>query len=353
MSIRMLSIAVLAPLFAMAGQAHAQREGGRTAPTEVRGIIKSADANSITITMGGGGESAPTEKTYAVAKDVEIAIGGGGFRSSGIAREGKIKDLITAVSVSLTLSADQKTVESILAEEPLMRGTLKAIDVKKRTLTVTGAASGGRGGEERAAEDRTLSIAADVEVGIDDGRGRRFSIHEGKLEDLNEGAIVTLRLSLDKSQVHGIFAEGATVQGVVKSIDAGKRSLTLTTRAPGRGEDAGEERTLIVAKEAVILLDNGKVRRLSVKEAKLADVPIGAMVSVKLSVDQSFVMMLKAEGPQVLGMLKAVDADKRTVTVAIPKSRTEFDEFTYTLAKDALVTFDGKTATLADIKIGE
>ena len=41
------------------------------------------------------------------------------------------------------------------------------------------------------------------------------------------------------------------------------------------------------------------------------------------------------------------------VTIAIPKNREEFDEKTYTLAKDAHVTFDGNNKKLADIKITE
>ncbi len=346
MSTNMLRTALLlaALLLGLVQQANAQREPVRS---EMRGVIKSVDAGAITIAMGGGRDVAPTEKSYALAKDVEIAFGSA-FRFVSAVREGKLKDLSAGITVSLSLSADQKNVESILAEEPTARGMLKAVDAKKRTLTITSPPTQ----REQPGEDKTYTVAADAEIAIDDGRGRRFSIREGRLEELTDGAIVSLRLSLDKTQVFGVVAEGAMVMGVIKAIDAGKRSLTLTIR-PARGDDAGEERTLIVAKEASVFVDDGKGRRLSIKEVKLADVPVGSTVMAKLAVDQSFIMMLKAEGPQVLGLLKAVDAEKRTITIAIPKSREEVDEKTYTLSKDARINYDGNEAKLADIKIGE
>jgi hypothetical protein len=170
--------------------------------------------------------------------------------------------------------------------------------------------------------------------------------------ELTEGAIVTIRLSLDKKKVHTVLAEGSMFGGVIKSLDATKRSLTLVVR-PARGDDAGEERIVTVAKEAIVLIDDGKGRRLSLKDAKLADMPIGFAVMVKMAVDQSFVMMIKAEGPSLFGLLKSVDADKRTITIAIPKGRDDADEKTIPLAKDARVTLEGNDAKLADLKVGE
>ncbi len=335
---------LMATLLGVVQHAQAQREAARP---EIRGVVKSIDAGTITVTMGGGREVAAAEKTYTLTKSVEVAVGSA-FRFGGAYREASIKDIAQGAVVSLSLTADQKSVDGILAEEPTVRGILKSVDAKKRTVTMTT----GPAQREQAAEDKAFTIAADADIAIDDGRGRRFSIREGKLEELAEGTIITARLSLDKGRVNSILAEGATIMGVIKSIDADKRMVTLTTR-PARGDDAGEERTVAVAKEAAILVDDGKGRRLSVKEAKLAYVAVGSMVMAKLSVDQSFVMMLKAEGPTVFGLLKAVDAKKGTITIAIPKGRDDADEKTYTLAKDAGITLDGNSTTLADLKIGE
>ena len=123
---------------------------------------------------------------------------------------------------------------------------------------------------------------------------------------------------------------------------------------PGRGDDAGDERLLAVAKEAVILVDDGKGRRLSVKEGKLDEVPVGAAVVIKMAADQSFIMSLKAEGPTLTGMLKALDADKGAITIAFPRGRGEpEEEKTLTVAKDASVNIDGKDAKFADLKVGD
>jgi len=318
-------------------------QGREPARSEIRGILKSVDATSITLAISAGRETPAVEKTYDLSKNVEICLGGA-FRV-GIYKEGKIADLSPGSLIGISLTADQKRVDCIVAEEPTVRGVLKAVDAKKRTLTVSQSA-----GREVADQETSYTVAANAEIAIDDGRGRRFSLKEGKLDELAEGAIVTLRLSLDKKNVQSIVAEGATLNGIVKAIDAAKNSLTLTV-GPARGAEAGEERLLKLAADAVVLIDDGKGRRLSIKEAKLADVPVGAAVIVKFAVDQSFVMMLRAAGPSLTGMLKAIDADKGTLTIAIPKGRDDAEEKMLKIAKEASVMIDGEAAKLADLKV--
>jgi hypothetical protein len=249
--------------------------------------------------------------------------------------------------VWLALSADQKTVESIVAEEPVVRGMVKKVDAAKKTLTVAQ-----QPGRDREAEETTFTVAANTEIAVDDGRGKRLSIKEGTLADVSEGAVVTMRLSLDRKQVTGLLTEGLTINGAVKSIDPAKKTLTVLVRPP-RGDDMGEERNLVVSTDAVILLDDGKGRRLSVKEVKLADIPTGAMVMVKMSPTQPVVMMLRAEGPTVTGMLKASDPEKGTITITIPKGRDEAEEKTFPVAKDARITIEGSESKFADLKVGE
>jgi transcriptional antiterminator Rof (Rho-off) len=330
-----------AALLGISERSDAQRDLGRG---EARGTIKAVDAGKATITVafGGGRDTPPADKTFALAKNVEVCVASP--RGAGLFNEAKLADLAVGTVVGLSLSADQKVVDSIIAEEPMVRGVLKTVDAKKNTLSLSMQA-----GRERAAEEQSYVLAADAEILVDDGRGRRHLLREGKIEDLTEGAIVTVRLSLDKKQIRAVLAEGATLSGIIKAVDAEKRSLTLTVR-PARGDDAGEEKTVALAKEALVLIDDGKGRRLSLKEAKLADVPVGSTVMAKLSVDQRFVMLLKAEGPSVFGLLKSVDADKRTITIAIPKGRDNPEEKTLTLAKDARVTFNGAETKLGDLK---
>lgn len=99
-------------------------------------MVKSVDAGAATITItlpGSGGRDPvtakePEDKTYSLAKDVEVAVGAGvgvGVgRASGLFKEAKLADLTAGVRVALSLSADQKHVESILAEGPVVRGKI-------------------------------------------------------------------------------------------------------------------------------------------------------------------------------------------------------------------------------------
>lgn len=332
-----LSIATLVPLV---------RAQVREAPRpEIRGIVKSVDAaaRTITVTAPESRDAAATEKTYTLAKDVEVAIGRG-----LLFKEGKIADLNAGVRVSLALSADQKTVDSILAEGATIRGVIKAIDATKNSVTISMQA-----GRDPAADERTLTVAADAEIAVDDGRGRRFSIKEAQLRDLSQGAIVTSWLSIDGKQIQSILAEAPMLTGTVKAVDAGKKALTVQT-APGRGAEAGEERTLTVANNALLTLDDGKGRRLSLKETKLENIPVGSAVSLRLSADQTLVMSLRAEGPTFVGLLKAVDSAKNTIVLALPRGRGEDPEQkNLTVAKDARINIDGADAPLANLKVGD
>jgi RNA polymerase sigma factor (sigma-70 family) len=329
-----------------------QRDGVQR--QEVRGLVKSVDvkAATISVTIGGGRGADPVDKTYALAKDVEVAVGSsGGARFSGatgLLKEGKLADLTEGLGVSLLLSADQKTVESILAEEPTVHGLLKAVDAKQNKLTI----SSPKRGRDADAEEHTYSVAANAEIALDNGRGLRHSLREGQLGDLSAGAIVTLRLSLDRQQVLGVLAEGATLSGLLKAIDPDKRTLTVTSGA-GRGE-AVEEQTVTIARDALVVVDDGKGRLLSRKEARLADVPVGAAVALKFSADQTVVMAVRAEGATLFGVLKGVDPAKETITISMPRGRGEdADEKTVVVVRDARITLDGKEVKLADLKAGD
>src|SRR5262249_3027879 len=129
-------------------------------------------------------------------------------------------------------------------------------------------------------------------------------------------------------------------------------TITLATR-PGRGDDPGEEQTLMISSEALVTIDDGRGRRLSVKEDKLENVPVGAVAQVKMAMDQSAAMSMRVEGPKISVMLKALNPDKGTIVVGIPKNREEFDEKTITLGKGARITLDGNPIPLGELKAGE
>jgi hypothetical protein len=105
----------------------------------------------------------------------------------------------------------------------------------------------------------------------------------------------------------------------------------------------------------LIELDDGRGRLLSVREAKLADVPVGAMATAKLSANQKHAGSIRIEGPSIAARIKAVDADKGTLVILIaPKARGDNpDEKVLSLAKNARVTIEGVESKLTDLKSGD
>ncbi len=334
-----------------------ERGDGRAAPLpEVHGVVKAVDnaRNTITVDVTDAGRET-VEKTFAVSKTAEVAVGAGLARGMrGTLREAKLADLAPGATVSLLLDPDQKVVETIVAEGPTVRGVIKAVDADKKTVTLTLPAqqARGRGEEAPPPEEKTYTLGPKTEIGVDDGQGRLFSLEAVKLVDLPVGALAALKLSANGQQVLTLVAEGPTVFGTVKAVDAGKKQITLTTRA-GRGDAGSEEKVFDLAAEATVLIDDGKGRRFSVKEGKPEDVPVGALVALKLSADQKTATTLLAEGPSVQGTVKAVDNGKGTITLVTGRARdgSPVEEKTYAVARDVRVVVDGKASKLADVPV--
>lgn len=350
-------VAILSVTCCVARPATAQRPDRGAIPKEFRGTITAVDLNAQTITVSGSiagrGEPMPS-KTFHIAKNAEVAIGSATDRRQ-MFKAGKLTDLVTGAQVQLSLTDDETTAESLVVQGPLVRGTVKSIDAGKKQITVSvfNAARQNRENREAGFEEKTFSIADKAEVGIDDGRGRRFSVREGTLAEISAGATVMLELTIDQKSVHAIHAEGESRFGVLKALDASKRTITLVTGGMGRGGDAaGDERQWPVAADASIAIDDGRGKRLSVKETTLAEIPQGSAVRVRLSVDQTQVMQLTAEGPTMQGMITKVDAEKRLITVEFGGTRTEkATEKSLSVADEARVVIDGTAGrSLADIK---
>lgn len=333
----------------------AQREGrpgpdGRMFRAEVRGVLRSVDASKSTITVmvfearPNEGRRDPEEKTFTIAKEAEIGVHVGDGRGRGFLREAKLSDLTPGVSVSLTLSMDQKQVDGITAEGPSVRGVVKSVDAANKSLTVV-VNPGGRGEDP---VEKSLTVSDSAEIGIDDGRGKRFSIKEGKLADVTPGCVAMLWLTVDQKLVSAATFEGPNVNGMIKSVDINKNTVTVTQ--PQRGGDA-EEKTYELAKETLSLVDDGKGRRFSLKEGKLADMPVGSMVFLKLAPDQKYVAMIRAEGPHVPAIIKAIDATKGTVTFVTGGRGDNPEERTLPIAKDARITAEGAVTKLEDVKV--
>jgi RNA polymerase sigma factor (sigma-70 family) len=336
-------------------EAVAQREqrpgpDGRVFRAEVRGMLRSVDAskNTITVMVFEGrpneGRRESEEKTFTVAKDVEVGVNVGDGRGRGFQREVKLADLTPGVNVSLTLSMDQKLVEAITADGPSVRGTVKSIDAANNTLTIVL----NRSGRDEEPMEKTLTVSTSAEIGIDDGRGKRFSIKEGKLADVTPGCVAMLWLTVDQKFVAAAQFEGPNVTGNLRSVDINKNTVTIAQFQ--RGAEA-EEKTYELAKDTLKLIDDGKGRRFSLKEGKLADMPAGSLVFMKLSPDQKHVGMIRAEGPYLSAMLKSIDAAKGTITFITPVRGENPEEKTLPIAKDVRIMSEGAVVKLADVKI--
>src|SRR4051794_25008406 len=72
----------------------------------------------------------------------------------------------------------------------------------------------------------------------------------------------------------------AEVRGVVGAVDTAKNSITIAVVPTVRG--GTEEKTFTLAKDAEVLLDEGRGRRFVYKEGKLGDLHAGAVVTLIL-----------------------------------------------------------------------
>jgi hypothetical protein len=170
-------------------------------------------------------------------------------------------------------------------------------------------------------------MAQDANITID---GR-----PGKLAGVPPGCFVNLGLSVDQATVRNIQAEGPNLGGCggscVKAVDAEQNSITFDDK--GAAEVAGK--TFTVAKDASIAIDG--------KPGRLTELPAGSFVNLTLTVDRQAVRSIGARGPRLSGVVKAVDAEKNSITV---------DDMTYMVARDAIIVIDGKQGPLAGLPTG-
>jgi len=191
-------------------------------------------------------------------------------------------------------------------------GVVKAVDVPRGTVTV----------RHQEGED-TFAVAKDARIEID-GKS-------GQLAGLPAGANVTLRQFVDARTARSVQAGGRWFWGTVKAVDAVNGTITY-----GENAQAGSEgKTFAVTKDTFISVDG--------KPGKLAGIPIGASAHLQLYADQQTCRSLTAEGRQINGSVKAVDAAQRTITV---------NDATYAVAPDAHISIDHKTDKLENLPAG-
>lgn len=150
----------------------------------VQGVLKAVDAanDRITALVRGSKREPAVEKTFEVSPASRS-------RSSIVRKKGPDRDREARRPVGrrrgdLEALRRPKNVRTIWAQGQSLSGTLKAVDGAKNTITIVG-----REG------DKTIELAKDVKVSIDDGKGDKAPPKQGKFADLTIGSMVTFRLS--------------------------------------------------------------------------------------------------------------------------------------------------------------
>ncbi len=234
----------------------------------------------------------------------------------------------------------------IVEKTEQIEGVLKVIDVSNKTIIVTVGAKTGAG--IKSSEDKTLSVATDASIVV--ARPGKDGSLTVKLADLNKGMRLSVAVSQESKAVVRIQAHEKSTEllGAVKSVDAAKNSVTISTKDKESGQKVNK--TFDLARDAHIAMrghDKG-----AAKSIKLGDLKEGMALTLRLSPDEKLVVSAQTAAPVVTGILKAVDAAKNSITVTHGVKQNAQD-FTYEIDKNAPITLDGQPAKLGDLKLGK
>jgi RNA polymerase sigma factor (sigma-70 family) len=235
----------------------------------------------------------------AVAVLLALAVIGGGAAA--------LTQQVLAKSAAPAMLLVAQAPTGVQNEAGVVSGIVKAVDVEKNSLTII-----------HKDGDRTFTVAKDAAI-VNNGR-------PGTLPELPIRAFVTLGLLADQT-ARSVEAVGPNAWGVLKTVDADKRTLTF--------DDKGLERTLTMTKNANILIDD--------HPAKLSDLPLGAQVTLSWFQDQKTARRVEASGRQYFGVVvKAVDGPKNTITFGEERAPAEVAGKTFPVAKHAIIRVDGE-----------
>ena len=301
------------------------------------GVIKAVDLQKKTLTLAvpSKEKKETADHTFPFAADFKVLLGGD---KKDAPAAGQLTDLGEGAGAQLKLSADKKSVVEAVLQAPTLRGVVKAIDPAKNSLTVLA-------GDKKQSAEQTLTLAGDVKVFLPVEKKDKEAPPAGKLTDVTEGVNVVLKLAYDKKTVRSIAVEGKSVQGGVKKVDAANNTITIVVKEDGQSA----EKTFTVAADASIALPEGK----KVEQAKLADLPEGAGVNLKLALDGKTVVGLAAAGTTMGGTLKGVDIGGNAITITVKEDGGPVEK-TFDLAKDVRVSREGQkeAAALNDLTAG-
>jgi RNA polymerase sigma factor (sigma-70 family) len=208
-------------------------------------VVNAVDVQGKSIAFDDNAPAEVAGKTLALAKNANIVIDG---------KTETLAGLPVGSHVNFVLSVDQRTIRHLHAQGPSEMGVVKAVDAEKNTVVI---------------DDKTFPVAKDAGIVIDSRSAR--------LNGLPIGAVVNVTLSVDKSTIRQLIAQGRDRSGIVKAVDIAKHTITV------------DKETLVVAKDAFVILD--------ANASSLASLPEGAQVGLVMSVDQRTVRGIHARSP--------------------------------------------------------
>ncbi|MCY2954457.1 MAG: RNA polymerase sigma factor [Planctomycetota bacterium] len=223
-----------------------------------------------------------------------------------------------------------------------IRATVVSLDADKLALTVR------TGDKTQGIVEQAYAISPDCQITLVAGKNKGPQ-PEGKLADLTPGTPVTLQLGDDGKTILAIAVQGRSGNYIIKSVDASKRTITVTTK----GKEGAVEETFVVAEDASISVPAEKGKGPG-EQRKMSDLTDGTPVGLQLSPkDIKTVTSITVQPRTISGSVKAVDVQKNTITV----TSGEQDE-TLTLAKDAKIVVEneqgqgeGKLSDLTGMKV--
>jgi hypothetical protein len=228
---------------------------------------------------------------------------------------------------------------------PTILFVVKAVDAGKHTLS-------GTVGNKKEHQEKTYELAKDVRVVLNDSLTKEDKGKEGSLSDVAPGRMVELQLTVGGKAVSAITLRPRQLHGGIKSVDDGKRTITVTSK-----HDKGQvEETYTFTKGARVLLNDGLTKGGKDQEGKLADLTEGTPVQLRVSaVDPKTVLEVRPQGKALHGELKGVDGGNSLITVTY-KDENGLNDKELTVAKNAHISIDSekgsREAKLSDLPIG-
>jgi RNA polymerase sigma factor (sigma-70 family) len=209
---------------------------------------------------------------------------------------------------------------------PTVHGIIAAIDVNQGTTTVAVMTKG----QSKQSEQKTFTVTKDVKVVLEEAFDKKQQQPDGKIGDITLGTQVTLELTADQKTVIRIAARGPGINGHIKAVNAGTRTLTVGTKS----KDGPHDTTVTLAEGAKILLSDGLSKEEPPVEGKLADLAEGTPVQVQLSVDRQRALGVQVHGVTLTGYLKSYDTVNNTLIVTVKEEGGAVDK-TLTAVKNA------------------